>query len=71
MGWLHLTSSLTVAGLPVVTLPMGVDESGLPFGIQVVGRRYHDHRLLSIARTLERICAQEEGLSRPIPVLAP
>ena len=23
MGWLHLTSSLTVAGLPVVTLPMG------------------------------------------------
>ena len=71
MGWLHLTSSLTVAGLPVVTLPMGLDERGLPFGIQVVGRRYHDHRLLSIARTLERICAQEEGLSRPIPVLAP
>jgi len=71
MGWLHLTSSLTVAGLPVVTLPMGLDDKGLPFGIQVVGRRYHDHRLLSIARTLERICAHQEGLSRPMPVLGP
>ena len=71
MGWLHLTSSLTVAGLPVVTLPMGLDDRGLPFGIQVVGRRYHDHRLLSIARTLERICAHQEGLGRPIPVLGP
>ena len=67
MAWLHLTSSLTVVGLPVVTLPMGLDASGLPFGVQLIGRRYGDHRLLSIASAIERANRADAKLSRPIP----
>ena len=67
MAWLHLTSSLTVVGLPVVAVPMGVDSSGLPFGVQLVGARYLDHRLLSTARALELKCGEQEALSRPVP----
>ncbi len=39
----------TSAGVPVVTLPVGLDESGLPHGIQFVGRFMEDEKLISIA----------------------
>lgn len=68
MAWLHLTSSLTVVGLPVITLPMGLDESGLPFGVQVIGRRYGDHQLLSMASAIERATLADVLLRRPLPI---
>ena len=71
MAWLHLTSSLTVVGNPVAALPMGLDEGGLPFGVQLIGPRYSDHRLLSIAAALETLGAKDPALSRPIPPTAP
>ncbi|MGA0236086.1 MAG: amidase [Alphaproteobacteria bacterium] len=70
MAWLHLTSSLTVVGNPVAALPMGLDANGLPFGVQVIGPRYGDHRLLSIAAAFEAMGAKDPDLSRPIPPTA-
>ncbi len=67
MAWLALTSSITVLGLPVLALPCGRDESGLPFGIQVIAPMYRDHRLLSAAHALEKAFAREHALVRPIP----
>ncbi len=67
MAWLALTSSLTVIGHPVVALPCGLDNQGTPFGIQVVGRMYSDHRLLSIASGLEGCFSQMSALKRPVP----
>ncbi|MBV1906658.1 MAG: amidase [Pseudomonadales bacterium] len=67
MAWLALTSTFTVVGHPVVALPCGLDEQGLPFGVQVVGRMYEDHRLLSIAHVLEQAFAKTSKLARPIP----
>ena len=37
--WLALSYASTVVGHPSVCLPVGRDRDGLPFGIQVVGRR--------------------------------
>ena len=42
----------TLAGLPAVTLPVFTAENGLPMGIQLVGRRGDDARLLRTARWL-------------------
>jgi amidase len=39
--------------LPVVTLPVGLTESGLPVGVQVVGPFLSDLRLLRIAELLD------------------
>ncbi|MBF67213.1 MAG: amidase [Gammaproteobacteria bacterium] len=69
MAWLALTASLTVVGHPVVALPCGLDYLGTPFGIQVVGPMYGDHRLLSIANALEQAFASDEVMARPIPEL--
>ena len=70
MAWLQLTASLTVVGHPVVALPCGLDEYGMPFGIQVVGRPHMDHHVLSVAAALERAFADDEMLKRPAPDLA-
>jgi amidase len=42
-----------VLGLPAVTVPMAVSGSGLPLGVQLVGRPYEDERLLELAVVLE------------------
>ncbi len=67
MAWLALTSSITVVGHPVVALPCGIDETGMPFGIQVVGPMYGDHTLLAAAHALEQAFAADPLLTRPIP----
>ncbi len=44
----------TLLGVPCLNLPIGQGEQGLPVGVQLIGARYGDDRLLSIARTLMR-----------------
>ncbi|MBS0521906.1 MAG: amidase [Proteobacteria bacterium] len=45
----RFNSIWTLAGTPCVTLPAGTGDMGLPLGIQLVGCRYEDDRLLSTA----------------------
>ncbi|MFO1086797.1 MAG: amidase [Reyranellaceae bacterium] len=45
----RFNSIWTLAGTPCVTLPAGAGTNGLPLGIQLVGLRHADDRLLSIA----------------------
>ena len=42
----------TLGGMPAVTLPLFSAENGLPMGVQLVGRRGDDARLLRTARWL-------------------
>ena len=45
----RFNSIWTLAGTPCVTLPAGSGANGLPLGIQLVGLRHADDRLLSVA----------------------
>ncbi len=45
----RFNSIWTLAGTPCVTLPAGTGSAGLPLGIQLVGLRHEDDRLLSTA----------------------
>jgi Asp-tRNA(Asn)/Glu-tRNA(Gln) amidotransferase A subunit family amidase len=45
----RFNSIWTLAGTPCVTLPAGTGPAGLPLGIQLVGLRHEDDRLLSTA----------------------
>lgn len=40
-------------GLPAVTIPFGLDENGLPIGVQLIGRPYEEELLLELAIRLE------------------
>lgn len=48
------TVGANVAGLPAISVPCGT-ASGLPVGLQFIGRRGEDGDLLSIARNFERL----------------
>lgn len=44
----------TLCGLPAINLPVFTGPHGLPFGAQIVGRRYNDYLLLKFAEDLQR-----------------
>jgi len=67
MGWLALSSALTVVGNPVTALPCGLDLNGTPFGIQCVGAMFGDHALLSNAAAIEGLFSTEPLTARPVP----
>ena len=47
----------TLLGTPALNLPLMRGEGGLPLGVQLVGSRHNDARLLRTARWLERTLA--------------
>ena len=52
----------TYCGTPAVTLPLMEGPNGLPLGVQLVGRRGDDARLLRTARWLmDRVVAEVGG----------
>jgi amidase len=69
--WLALAYGLTLTAHPVACIPCGRDHTGMPFGIQVCGRRFGDRRTLAIAAALERFLQGIPGLARPLPDLTP
>jgi aspartyl-tRNA(Asn)/glutamyl-tRNA(Gln) amidotransferase subunit A len=41
------------AGLPAIVVPCGLSREGFPVGLQIVGDRYEERRLLHIAKAFE------------------
>jgi Asp-tRNA(Asn)/Glu-tRNA(Gln) amidotransferase A subunit family amidase len=65
--WLGLTYVVTLATNPALSLPCGVDEHGMPFGLQMIGPLRGDAKLLSIAHALEKALAADPATARPRP----
>jgi Asp-tRNA(Asn)/Glu-tRNA(Gln) amidotransferase A subunit family amidase len=68
--WLALAYYVTLTGHPAVSLPVGTDSKGMPFGLQIVGPRGGDAFLLGVAAALEEAFASDPALRRPVPDLA-
>jgi len=47
------TVAMNLAGVPAVSVPCGLATNGLPLGMQVVGRRFDDMRVLQLAKHIE------------------
>jgi aspartyl-tRNA(Asn)/glutamyl-tRNA(Gln) amidotransferase subunit A len=54
-GWIAFTYPFNVAGLPAIVVPAGWTVAGLPVGLQLVGRRLDDARLLGAAAAFEAV----------------
>ena len=68
--WLSLAYAVTLAGHPAVSLPVGLDHLGMPFGLQIVGPRGGDAYVLAVAAALEAMLAGDARTARPVPDIA-
>ncbi|MBQ7036101.1 MAG: Asp-tRNA(Asn)/Glu-tRNA(Gln) amidotransferase subunit GatA [Clostridia bacterium] len=48
------TVSINIAGLPALSMPYGTDGEGLPIGVQLIGPRLGDAKILKAAYALEK-----------------
>lgn len=55
LDWLALGYAVTICGCPAISIPCGLSENGLPIGIQLIGRPYREHDLLSAAAWCEAV----------------
>jgi Asp-tRNA(Asn)/Glu-tRNA(Gln) amidotransferase A subunit family amidase len=53
--WMETVAPWTLAGLPVLNLPVGFDGRGLPMGIQLIGRNHADLDVLRLGFAYEQI----------------
>jgi aspartyl-tRNA(Asn)/glutamyl-tRNA(Gln) amidotransferase subunit A len=49
----YLTIPSSIAGLPSVSIPIGIDDMGFSAGIQLIGPRFSEKLLWKVARTIE------------------
>jgi amidase len=68
--WLALTYVVTLVTNPAMSLPCGVDEHNMPFGLQITGRFRADRDLLDAGEAMEQAFAGIPGLERPRPDLS-
>jgi fatty acid amide hydrolase 2 len=50
------TAVFNLYGLPATQVPLGLGDSGLPLGVQVVAAPGNDHVSIAVALELERAC---------------
>lgn len=48
------TVPVNIAGLPAISVPVGVDNNGMPIGMQLIGNKFEEEKILNAAYTLEQ-----------------
>ena len=54
--WLNdvFTVSVSLAGLPAMSLPIGLNAAGLPLGMQLIGKAFDEESVFKAASALEK-----------------
>lgn len=66
VDWIAPTFVLSLTGLPIASVPCGLDPRGLPVGLQIVGRPFGDEAVLALAQRVQ----QQHPIGPPPPIRA-
>jgi len=66
-SYVRLCAPANITGVPALTLPVGHDRAGLPIGMQLMARPFHDATVLRAGRVYEESVA---GAGRLAPLAA-
>jgi amidase len=53
LQWMSVCCVLSITRLPVISMPCGFNDAGLPVGVQIVGKPGADFELLQFAQAFE------------------
>lgn len=67
IGYTRLTMPFNATGQPVLAMPAGFDEGGLPVGVQLAGRPGDEATLFRIGRAYERAAGWVARRPRSVP----
>jgi aspartyl-tRNA(Asn)/glutamyl-tRNA(Gln) amidotransferase subunit A len=67
-AYVRLTAPANVTGLPALSIPVGLDDAGLPIGLQLIAGEFAEHRLLRIGIACERARDSRDTLADPAPL---
>lgn len=60
MDWVMYTFPFNMTGLPAASIPSGWTNSGLPIGMQIVGKRYDEKTVLQVSKAFEEIAPWQD-----------
>jgi len=60
MSWMTYTYPFNLTGLPAASIPSGWTNSGLPIGMQIVGKRYDEKTVLQVSKAFEEASPWQE-----------
>ena len=69
LDWEAISWGITLTQCPSVVINCGMDEFGMPFGIQIIARQNRDAFLLDAAHSIETAFLGSKEFSRPTPNL--
>jgi amidase len=55
IDWIAPTFVLSLTGLPVASVPAGLDSGGMPVGLQVAGRQMGEEGVLALAAQIQKL----------------
>ena len=55
IDWIAPTFVLSLTGLPVASVPAGLDDGGLPVGLQIAGRMRDEEGVLALAAAIQKV----------------
>lgn len=55
-----------MTGFPAASVPIGISPEGLPIGLQVIGKRYHDEEILAFCNLVEKLMPWQHHYSERI-----
>lgn len=58
------TVTVNIAGLPAISLPCGKDGEGMPMGLQLIGDKFTEQKLLNAAYAYEKMCGGFDTLAK-------
>jgi amidase len=67
LDWLSFTHPFNCTGQPAISLPLAQTKSGLPIGVQLVGRPRDEYSILSLGAELEATVGFQPSLRGEIP----
>ena len=53
--WMEVVILSSLLGLPTISVPVGFNNNGLPMGMQIIGKKGDDLKVISFAKTYEDI----------------
>jgi Asp-tRNA(Asn)/Glu-tRNA(Gln) amidotransferase A subunit family amidase len=59
-SWMTFTYPFNMTGLPAASIPSGWSNSGLPIGMQIVGKRYDEKTVLQVSKAFEEVSPWQE-----------